>query len=101
MTVVATDCSDIASAAERIAAVLELVETPAGSGNSAQVVAVLEPVTRTDSSYQLVVQRSPIEVETQSVEEEPWLISVVARPAPPMGPMSSSLVAVSSRPRYH
>lgn len=98
---VARDCSDIAIAAEQVAVVLELVEKPANSGNSAQVAAVLVLVIRTGSSFQLVAQRSLIAVGTPSVEEEQWLIFAVVRPVPPMGPKSSSLAAVSFQLKYH
>ena len=94
-------CSDIVIAAEQLVVVPELVEIPANSGNSAQVAAVLAFATRTDSSFQLVAQRSLIVVGTLSVVEAQWPIFVVVRPAPPMGPMSSSPVAGSSRPKYH
>ena len=106
LRIVATDYSDTAFAADHIAAVLKLVEKPANSGNSAQVVAVLVLVlmlvlvTRTDSSFQLVAQRLLIVVGTLSVVEAQWLTSAVVRPAPPMDPMSSSPVAVSSRLKY-
>lgn len=71
MRAVATDCFDIAFAAEQFAVVPELVEKSANSGNSARVVAVgvLVLVIRTDSSSQLVAQRSLIVVGTLSVEE--------------------------------
>ena len=104
LRIVATDYSDTAFAADHIAAVLKLVEKPANSGNFARVVAVLVLmlvlVTRTDSSFQLVAQRSLIVVGTPSVVEAQWLTSGVVRPAPPMDPMSSSPVAVSSRLKY-
>ena len=101
LTAAARDCSDTATAAEQVAVVPALVEKPANSGNSAQVVAVLVLVTRTGSSFQSVAQRSLIVVGTPFVEEEQWLIFAVVRPVPPMGPKSSSLAAVSFQLKYH